>query len=267
MMLLKKSLSMSKNKVCFASIDVEHDIGTDGDKKFNGVGNINALLDLFRKFRVPATLFVTGDVLAKYPREINEWSKGYEIASHSYSHVFFNKLGKWEKADDIEKSVDIYRSVLGGKPKGFRAPSHIVDNETMRILCGKGFLYDSSIVPHYPPLKNYDGYIGCAPRKPYMPSEMNCLKKGDMGIVEIPVSGQILGLPLAGSWIKKLPIELYKFLFLFHKPDFITVSLHSWDSLGSAGFVKDMEDILYTIANSGYVFKTGEQIADEFYRS
>ena len=255
---------MSENKTCFVSIDVEHDVGSDSDKKFIGVDNIAVLLDLFRKFSVPATLFVTGDVLKRYPEEVRRWSKDYEIASHSYSHRFFDKLTKWEKSEDIEKSVEIYSSVLGKMPKGFRAPSHIIDNETMRILEAKKFIYDSSVVPHYPPFKNYVGYRGEALCMPYRPSEMNYRKEGDMRIVEIPVSGQLFGVPIAGVWTNRLPLWIYEFLFLVNNPDFVMLSLHSWDSFRSKKFCKKVEGIIFAIKKAGYEFKRGEQIADEF---
>ena len=255
---------MSKNKVCLVSIDVEHDIGSDSDKKFIGVDNIDVLLDLFRNFSVPATLFVTGDVLVRYPEEVRRWSKDYEIASHSYSHKFFNKLSKWEKSEDIERSIEIYNDVLGKSPKGFRAPSHIIDNETMGILEAKKFIYDGSVVPHYPPFKNYVGFRGEAPCMPYRLSEMNYRKEGDMRIVEIPVSGQLFGVPMAGTWINRLPVWIYKFLFLVNNPGFVTLSLHSWDSFGSKKFHNKIEEIISAIKNAGYEFKRGEQIADEF---
>ena len=255
---------MRKNKICFVSIDVEHDIGSDGDKKFIGVDNMDVLLDLFRKFSVPATLFVTGDVFTRYPEEVRRWSKDYEIASHSYSHRFFNKLTKWEKSEDIERGIEVYNGVLGKRPRGFRAPSHIIDNETMMILAGKGFIYDSSVVPRYPPFKNYDGYRGEAPCMPYRPSEMNYRKVGDMRIIEIPVSGQLFGVPVAGTWANRLPAGIYKFLFFVHNPDFVMLSLHSWDSFSSKKFHNKVEEIISVIKKFGYEFKTGEQIADEF---
>jgi len=255
---------MKENKVCLLSIDVEHDIGTDRDKKFYGVENIDALLALFKRFSVSATLFVTGDVIDRYPEEVKRWSEDYEIASHGYSHRFFNKLTKWEKSEDIERGIKIYNGVLGKGPKGFRAPSHIIDNETMRILEAENFIYDSSVVPRYPPLKNYDGYGGEAPRAPYRPSEMNYRKKGDMRIIEMPVSGQLFGIPVAGTWINRLPAWIYKFLFFVNNPGFVTLSLHSWDSFADKKFRNKLEEIIFAIKNAGYEFKRGEQIADEF---
>jgi len=253
-------------KTCFVSIDVEHDASTQGAKTFQGIDSVGRILDIFEKFNIPTTLFVTGDVLEKYGDKVKEWAKKYEIASHSFSHIYFNELSDFSKEEDIKKFIAIYGRILGARPLGFRAPSHVIDEYTFGLLAQYGFTYDSSVVPHYPYFKMYRGYGGIAPTVPYIPQPHNIRKREAMGgkgrILEIPVSGQILGIPLAGAWIRKLPIPLYKILFVLYKPDFITLSMHSWDAL-DARFLPKLIKILEILRNSGYVFKSGEQIATE----
>lgn len=246
-----------KDKVCFASIDVEHDVGTEDAKSFRGMESMERLLAVFQKFEIPLTLFVTGDVLKGYGEEVKEWGRDYEIASHSFAHIFFNKLSEQEKKEDSEKFVELYTRIFGRKPLGFRAPSHIIDEVTLGILDDAGFLYDSSVIPHYPPFKKYRGYKGKAPIRPY-----SYKLEHASSIVEIPVSGQMFGIPVAGAWMRKLPVWLYKSLFLFHKPSYITLSMHSWDILDDR-FMPKLITILEILKNSGYVFKSGEQIAME----
>lgn len=241
-----------KDKVCFVSIDVEHDVGTEDNKSFQGVENMGRLLAVFQNPAVPLTLFVTGDVLQKYPHEARNWSGTYEIASHSFSHRFFDGLTYQEKERDIKKFSELYRNLFGKEPKGFRAPSHVIDDETFAILEKYGFMYDSSVVPHYPPLKSYRGYKGKAPVRPFRKA----------GVRELPLAGQLLGVPLAGAWIRKLPFWLYTSLFLFCKPSYITLSMHSWDALDGR-FVPKLEKILKALKDNEYVFKSGEQIAME----
>lgn len=248
-------------RVCFVSIDVEHDFNTANDKTFSGVDTIDVVLGIFYKFSTPATLFVTGDVLSGFSGEVLEWAKDYEIASHSYSHKYFNDISDLEKRNEIEKFVEIYRNLLKCNPRGFRAPSHVIDNFTTKILEECGFLYDSSIVPHYPLIKKYRGYSGSAPLQPYSPSAEDLRKYGNMKILEIPVVGQIFGIPLAGAWIRKLPHSFYRSLFLVNSPEFITLSIHSWDGLLDKDFYSKLEKILRVLKNNGYVFKSGEQIA------
>jgi len=114
-----------------------------------------------------------------------------------------------------------------------------------------GFLYDSSIVPHYPPFKKYRGYKGRAPLLPYCPR--------DRKILEIPVRGQVFGIPLAGAWIRGLPLWFYKILFLIYRPNFITLNMHSWDVLDPC-FLNKLEKILKILKKRNYLFHNGEQI-------
>jgi len=239
-------------KLCFVSIDIEHDTGTQDAKIFQGVDEMKKVLDIFETFSIPLTLFVTGDVLEKYRERVKVWAEKYEIASHSYAHRYFNELSAQEKEEDIKKFIKIYKNLFGQNPKGFRAPSHVIDDYTFDLLKKYGFTYDSSVVPHYPPLKKYRGYTGRAPLIPY--------KIG--GLMEIPATGQLMGIPLGGAWIRKLPIWFYEMLFSIHKPDFITLSMHSWDVL-DARFLPKLIKILEILKNNGYVFKSGEQIAVE----
>ena len=259
-----------RNKICFVSVDVEQDVGTKGEKKFRGIGEMDALLEIFAKYQVPATLFVTGEVLQKYGEQAKLWSQAHEISSHSYSHIFFNELSDPEKESDIQRFVALYEGIFGNAPRGFRAPSHVIDEATVKILGKYGFLYDSSVVPHYPPCKKYRGYLGKAPKTPYYPSADNTRQRGVRGskgkVLEIPVAGQLLGIPLAGAWIRRLPVAMYRGLFMLYKPGFISLSMHSWDGLEDKGFYGKLADVVLILKRAGYTFQSGGQIADDYFQ-
>lgn len=238
-----------KSRICFVSIDVEYDPRKE-KSGFKGVESLGAILSLFEKYGIQATLFVTGEVLEKYEDLIAEWRERHEIACHSYTHKFWNTLTLGEREKELKDFVSLYRSVFKKSPIGFRAPSHVIDRDGLRLVEKKGFLYDSSIVPHYPPFKKYRGYKGRAPLLPHCPEGMN--------ILEIPNAGQLLGIPLAGTWLRKLPLAFYKIIFLFHKPRFVSLSMHSWDALYPE-FGERLEEIL-GILRRNYQFLNGEQI-------
>ncbi|MDP3990913.1 MAG: polysaccharide deacetylase family protein, partial [Candidatus Nealsonbacteria bacterium] len=226
-------------KICFASIDVEN----------KGIEEVNQILEVFKKYDIPATLFVTGEVLEKYSDLVKEWSKNYEIASHSFTHRFWNSLSFEERKTELDSFNELFQKVFQISPKGFRAPSHVMDEDGLKILEEKGFLYDSSILPRYVPFKKYRGYQGRKPLLIHYPAGLK--------ILEIPVRGQLLGVPLAGAWIKGLPLFFYKFLFFIHSPSFITLNMHSWDSL-SFGFVGRLEKIIKLLKKKNYLFLNGE---------
>jgi len=248
-------------KICFASIDVEPDFGKR--KEFKGVEKLDSLLNVFDEHNVPLTLFVIGDVFRKFTSKIEQWKRKHEIGCHGFSHNFWNDLGKEDREKEIDNFIEIYRDYFGQLPFGFRAPSHILDSEGLNLLEEKGFLYDSSIVPHYPPLKKYRGYKGPAPLSPYFPDKDFIRKKGDMKILEIPVTGLSLGIPLAGTWISKLPLSMYRALMVLSGPIFLTLNLHSWDSLDKPLYSK-IDEILKILKNKDYKFLTGIQVYELF---
>ena len=244
-------------KICFISIDVEHDRGL-GDRKFSGVENLDKILSIFKKHGIAATLFITGQVLEKYSDLVKGWAQDFEIACHSFSHSFWNTLGPQERENELTNYFNLYQKIFNAKPRGFRAPSHLIDQEGIKLLEDRGFLYDSSVVPHYPFLKKYRGFKGRAPLSPYRPSSQNYRQKGDMKILEIPLTGQIFGIPLAGAWMSKLSFWFYKTLFEVYCPAFLTISMHSWDN--SERFFENIEKIIVLLKNKDYQFYNGEQI-------
>ena len=90
-----------------------------------------------------------------------------------------------------------------------------------------------------------------------------------MRILEIPVSGQILGLPLAGAWIGRLPFLFYQSLFEAACPGFVTLNMHSWDVLDFPGrkapaalFLKKLDKTISLLKKKNYVFLNGKQISE-----
>ncbi|MBI3273942.1 MAG: hypothetical protein HYZ69_02255, partial [Candidatus Colwellbacteria bacterium] len=55
-------MSQSKEKICFNSIDVEPDHGSEHEKTFHGAERLDEILDILGRERISATLFVTGEV-------------------------------------------------------------------------------------------------------------------------------------------------------------------------------------------------------------
>ena len=244
---------MNKDKVCFISIDVEHDHGSEHKKTFHGAERMGEILDVLWRKSISATLFVTGEVLERYPDQIRSWAENHEIGCHSYSHTYFDLMHVSSIREELDRFVHAYKNVLGNAPAGFRAPSHVIDNPAIRTVSDVGFYYDSSIVPHYPPFKKYRGYRGKAPRKPYETHDL----------LELPVTGQLLGIPLAGAWIRGLPLSFYRLLFLLHKPDYVTLSFHSWDRFYDDKFIEKLSRIVDLLRMHGYQFKRGDEIFNE----
>lgn len=250
---------MEKSKrICFASVDVEE----WQEKDFQGAEQIDKILDIFKKWQIPAVLFVSGIVLEKYPEKFKELSKDFEIASHSFTHRFWDKLSQTQREQEIDKFFAVYSKIFHSIPQGFRAPSYVMDTAGIKLLEQKGFKYDSSILPHYPFCLKFRGFSGKAPKSPYHPSVSDCRRFRDpvfergedpVSIWEIPVTGQVFGLPLSGTWLRKLPFIFYRLLFLISKPKFITLNLHSWDVLRPKT-LRNLQKLIKLIKTKNYQF-------------
>lgn len=276
-------------KTCFLSIDVEKREKQEIEP-FEGVEKLDNILDIFRKYRAKATLFVTGEVLEHHPDLVKKWANDFEIGCHDYYHISLDKVDVLGMEKQIKDFIALYKNIFNRVPKGFRAPRNIIDNEHFDILERCGFLYDSSVLPRYPfGIKHYAGYRGRAPIRPYYPSKENYrkgvypVKSGEAGsplatfngarLLEIPESPIFFDIPLVGTWLRKLGVKFLKFLFYFKKPDFISLSMHSWDGVKFEGrssrnsgpaFLKQLDEMMEFLKKIGYELKSGEEIYKEF---
>ncbi|MBU4284985.1 polysaccharide deacetylase family protein [Patescibacteria group bacterium] len=264
-------------RTCFLSIDVESSyartkVGASKDKNpFESVDKLDCILDIFRKHNVPATLFVTGEVLEYCPDLVKKWSKDFEIGCHNYWHVQLDKIDLVERERQVKNFVNLYKGIFGFSPKGFRAPRNVIDNQQFPILERYDFIYDASVFPRYPwRIGAYVGYRGRAPIAPYWPSRKNYREKGDIKILEIPESPALFDVPFVGTWLRKLGVKFFKFIFKIKKPEFISFSMHSWDGIefengknSGKKYLKQLDEMLGFLKKIGYNFKSGEQISSE----
>jgi peptidoglycan/xylan/chitin deacetylase (PgdA/CDA1 family) len=266
-------------KTCFLSIDVEPLTALscetfNEEVKFEPIKKLGGILDILKKYKAHATLFSTGETLEHYPDSVKKWSEDFEIGCHNYYHVELDKVDLLGREKQIKDFIKIYADIFKQGPLGFRAPRNIIDNEHFEILERYGFLYDSSVLPRYPlGIRHYKGYRGRGLILPYYPDKSNYLKKGEAKILEIPESPVALSVPLVGTWLRKLGVRFFKFLFVFKKPDFISLSMHSWDGIEFSGagsknsgkiFLQQLDEIMGFLKNLGYEFKSGKQIYEEF---
>ena len=261
-------------KTCFVSIDVERDNFGNKDT-FQGVENLDNILDIFKKHKVRVTLFVTGHVLELYPDLIKKWAKEHEIGCHNYVHTPLDEIDLSHRERQIKKFVSIYKSIFKEYPKGFRAPRNIIDNEQFEILERYNFIYDSSVIPRHIALHRYKGYKGRAPIESYQPSIRNYRKKGKkekMDLIEIPNTPLLGGIPFAATWIRRLGVGFFGFLLFLKKPKFLSLTMHSWDGIKFKGrssrnsgkvFLRQMDELLGLLQENNYQFLSGEEICEQ----
>lgn len=193
------------------------------------------LAELFARHGVAATLFVVGKDLeedAEGARIVAELAQsGHEIASHSYSHRYdLVRLGREGMASELDRAAAAIAHVTGHGPIGFRAPGYEISGDLLALLCERDYRYDSSTFPAIPYYlakatvmaalrltgRKSGSILGSpkvlgAPCTPYHPAQGEPYRRGDLPIVELPVTVtpwlrlHVIGttLVLAPEWLRR----------------------------------------------------------------
>lgn len=109
-----------------------------------GKEQIKRVLNILDEERIKATFFVVGENCERYPELYREISDGYQIENHTYSHPNLRRLSKSEQRKEILKGKEAIERITGKKVKGFRAPYHFLNKDTVEILNESGFAFDVS---------------------------------------------------------------------------------------------------------------------------
>jgi peptidoglycan/xylan/chitin deacetylase (PgdA/CDA1 family) len=100
------------------------------------------VLELLRRYNLPATFFVPGHTADSYPNETASIVEaGHELAHHTYAHIEPSGLSYDEERSDLERGLQALTK-FGVKPIGFRTGGQ--SWRTLELLEEYGFLYDSS---------------------------------------------------------------------------------------------------------------------------
>jgi hypothetical protein len=219
---------MSSNIHLSITIDTECDKGAKWKVKqplsyqniYNGV--VSRLQPVFDRYNVKATYLLSPEILIdKQSIEVfKSFKDRVELGTHLHTEFiepeahFTSETTSEFQSDfrpEIEKAklenlTALFKSEFGYQPLSFRAGRFGISEQTLVFLEGLGYLVDSSVTPDMvhrnaksQKLVNYFG----APYQPYYPSSKDYRKKGNMKILQVPVSllnPRIAKLPL---WLKR----------------------------------------------------------------
>jgi peptidoglycan/xylan/chitin deacetylase (PgdA/CDA1 family) len=104
-------------------------------------------LSLLHHHGVATTWFIPGQTIETYPelcREIRD--RGHEIAHHGYLHEMPLGLSRDEEGAALAKGISACERHLGQRPLGYRAPTWAMSENSVDLLLGHGFSYDSSLM-------------------------------------------------------------------------------------------------------------------------
>src|ERR1700730_5119420 len=115
------------------------------------VASTHRTLELFDRHNVKATFFFVGWVAEKFPELVREvYSRGHELACHSYWHRTVYSLTPEQFRSDTRAAVRAIKDAAGVRVCGYRAPSWSITRDciwALDILGEERFSYDSSIYP------------------------------------------------------------------------------------------------------------------------
>ena len=93
------------------------------------------LIDILKEYDVPATFFVVGAWVDKYPESVKALSDaGHQIQNHSNTHPYMTQLSKTQMCNEIETCNKKIESVTGVKPTLLRPPYGDYDNSVVEAV-------------------------------------------------------------------------------------------------------------------------------------
>jgi peptidoglycan/xylan/chitin deacetylase (PgdA/CDA1 family) len=100
-----------------------------------------SMLRALRVRRVPATFFLTGRFVERYPRLARAIGRAFPIANHSYSHTPMTRLSSAAVTADIARAGRAIRRATGRDPRPlFRFPYGDRDRRTIAIANRLGYV-------------------------------------------------------------------------------------------------------------------------------
>lgn len=210
--------------------------------------------DLARDLDLPLTFFAVGADMERAEsaqRLLQLAREGHEIANHSFDHLYdLTRRSRVQIKDQIVRASDTLAEHTGQRPRGFRAPGYVMNDDVYAALREAGIEYSSSIFPcpHYYFAKlvklaalRWRGResrsivdqprVLTAPTAPYRVGEPYWVRGS--GLLELPIQvTPVLRLPFIGTSLTLLGPRKAVWLtrMLIGRP-FINLELHGVDLL------------------------------------
>jgi len=99
------------------------------------------LLDILRRTHTPATFFLVGEQVQKYPGLVRlEVAEGNEVANHTYDHVNLTVIPPELVAYEVQRCDAALEKATGAPVRFFRPPGGEYNGEVLREVAKHGFI-------------------------------------------------------------------------------------------------------------------------------
>ena len=226
-------------------------IGAMSQGEYGARVGLQRVVDLIDRHNIPASFFIPAVSLILRPDMVDviQQSGRHEFGVHGWIHELNTELDADTERDLVGRATDYLENVTGRRPVGYRAPSWNFSPNTLRILRGFEFLYDSSLM---------------ADDRPY-----ELLQNGEAtGIVELPVEWILDDAPLLNprgtsytSPRDLLQVYIDEFDQAYEEGTMFLLTTHP-HIIGHRSRILILEELISHIQSVGNVwFATHEQVA------
>ena len=179
---------------------------------------LQTVLDLCQRHGIPATFYVTAQPAQAYAEYFPGMRDlGHEIGCHGLTHgdeENYDRMPMDMQRDYIFRATEKLQSALEAPVRAFRSPRVKTSPQMLRLLAECGYMSDSSVCSQRMDLIssnliNFNWLI--APRRPYHPHRNNAFRRGELPILEIPVSAIVV--PFISSLLSVVGLSTMKYIF------------------------------------------------------
>jgi peptidoglycan/xylan/chitin deacetylase (PgdA/CDA1 family) len=113
---------------------------------------LHRLWQAIERVGVAANFFFVGDTAREEPELVREIARCHQVESHTMHHDNLRRLDKAAQRRTILDGRRSVEEVIGRPTRGFRAPYHAYNRQTVEILNEEGFVFDASRLYYFYPM-------------------------------------------------------------------------------------------------------------------
>lgn len=109
---------------------------------YGETGGMQRLLDMWKRYGIKTSCYTSGLCLELFPGLAQRADKeGHELLVQGWDHAFLYEQSVAEQTESIDKTVALYKKVLGKPPVGYTTAGGTLTPESVRLSVERNFKY------------------------------------------------------------------------------------------------------------------------------